>query len=354
MFRCCSCLFLVAAWVATVGSTSAQLPAATGTQQVPSAEELYRRVLPSLVVVEAQRKDGTVIQGSGFLALRDGLAVTAWHVVKNSVRVSVRFADGETFEVSGLIDRDVLRDLAVIRVKTFGRPQLVLRSALPAVGARAYALGSPRGLDFSITEGLISQIQVVGSVRQLQFSSAVSPGSSGGPVIDSEGGVLGVTSWQLRDSQNLNFAVPTDYVLGLDTSLPTTPWNGVVDFVELTVATGGTSPPLTPIPPIQSPQATLDAARTIAVRQEHGSPELGASVEEALLKWGRFTVVAHEAQADLLMTLLPTGARNLWAGKGDKASAVLTARSSMTKVGRQLVDDLRSYVVRTAPKLPAK
>jgi hypothetical protein len=83
---------------------------------------------------------------------------------------------------------------------------------------------------------LISQIQtiedttgleIVKGTRCYQFSCPSSPGNSGGPLVDARGEVLGVVDWQRTDAQNLNFAVPISYVLGLDTTLPTQPWAAV-------------------------------------------------------------------------------------------------------------------------------
>jgi S1-C subfamily serine protease len=100
--------------------------------------------------------------------------------------------------------------------KWCGRPQLTLVGDDPQVGSRAYAIGAPLGLECSITEGLLSQIQHIDNVKQYQFSSPISPGNSGGPLLNVNGQVIGVVPWQVKDGQNLNFAVPSSYILGLD------------------------------------------------------------------------------------------------------------------------------------------
>ena len=202
------------------------LPAPTGTQNGNLAtEELYKRVLPSIMTVVVDKPEGRVM-GTAFL-VKDSLALTAWHVVKDARRAVAKFSDGETFEVSGLVDKDEKRDLALIRVKVFGRPPLALEGTSPAVGSRAYVVGSPRGLEFSISDGLVSQIQTIDGVKQLQFTCPASPGNSGGPLFNEKAQVAGVVSWQVRDGQNLNFAVPISYALGLDTTLPTQPFDSV-------------------------------------------------------------------------------------------------------------------------------
>lgn len=156
-------------------------------------------------------------------------------MIKDAQRVTARFASDEEFDVSGLIDKDEKRDVALIRIKVFGRPSLLLAAADPSVGSKAFIIGSPKGLEFSISDGLISQLQTLDGVKYYQFTCAASPGNSGGPLINAKGEVIGVVSWQVRDGQNLNFAIPSTYVLGLDSSLPTVPW----DHVKRQIATPG-------------------------------------------------------------------------------------------------------------------
>src|SRR5687767_14703791 len=85
--------------------------------QQPDAAAVYKKVLPSVMTIKVKRADGSSSLGTGFLAYKDGLAVTCWHVVKGAVSATAKFSDGEEFDVSGLVDKDEKRDLAVIRVK---------------------------------------------------------------------------------------------------------------------------------------------------------------------------------------------------------------------------------------------
>lgn len=196
-------------------------------------EQIYQKVLPSVMTIQVDTKDGRSIIGSAFLTLKPGLAVTAWHVVKNAKTASAKFSDGELFEVSGLVDKDVLRDLALVRVKVIDRPFLALAATNAPIGARVYVIGAPRGYEFSISDGLVSQIQTVEGFKQYQFSCPASPGNSGGPLVSQNGEVIGVVCWSRIDSQNLNFATPASYAAGLDSTLPTTPWGAVVPPTEL-------------------------------------------------------------------------------------------------------------------------
>jgi S1-C subfamily serine protease len=189
-----------------------------------TADKVYAKSLPSIVTLTVKTPAGDAT-GTGFLALKEGILVTAWHVVSDATKVTARFSTGEEFEVSGLVDRDADRDVALVRLKAAGRPMLTLAPSDPSVGSKAFLIGAPQGLEFSISDGIVSQIQIFDGTKQYQFSCASSRGSSGGPLLDAKGAVLGVCSWQVKDGQNLNFAVPSLYVRGLDASLPTKPWD---------------------------------------------------------------------------------------------------------------------------------
>jgi len=194
-----------------------------------TASQVYKASEPSIMVLTVKSKDGNTYTGTGFVAIKDGLAVTAWHVVHDAVSVTAKFSDGQEFEVPGLVDNDPKRDIALIKVKEFGRTPLVLSQTTPDVGDKAFVIGAPEGLDFTVSDGLVSQIRQQNGVNYYQFSSPASHGNSGGPVLNDIGEVIGVVSFQYTEGQNLNFAVPSTYVLGLDGTLPTQPWSGVKD-----------------------------------------------------------------------------------------------------------------------------
>jgi len=199
--------------------------AQTSTDKRP--EQIYQDALPSIVTLKIETKTGKSGNCTGFLALKDGLAVTSHHCIRNARRVIARFANGEEFATAGLVDQDDTRDIAIIKIKTFGKPLLSVAPVSATVGAKAYAIGAPKGFEFSISDGLLSQIQNVDGYNQYQVSCPLSRGNSGGPVFNAQGTVIGVVSWGRTDGQNLNFATPSTYVLGLDTSLPTQTWESL-------------------------------------------------------------------------------------------------------------------------------
>lgn len=197
------------------------------TQQQKTAEQIYESITPSILTLSVERSHGITAVGTAFLAVGKGVAVTAWHVLKGARSITAKFSDGHQADVAGVIDKDVNLDIALIRIEAGDRPVLPIADSEPKVGARAYVIGSPKGLDFSISDGIISQMPFLGSGKLYQFTCPVSPGNSGGPLLDSSGQVLGVVSWQLRDAQNLNFAVPATTLQGLNQN------KNVVPFTKL-------------------------------------------------------------------------------------------------------------------------
>jgi len=188
---------------------------------------LYQQALPSVVRLEVETEGGRTVVGNAFMAVKDGAAVTACHLLRGAQRATAIFPNGEAFDVSGLIDRDEARNVALIRVKVAERPLLALNTAEPPVGSTVYVIGPPEGLEFGFADGMLSQAQTVDTVRTYQFTSSSPLSRSGGPLLDSSGAVLGVVAIRLQDGLKLNFAIPATYVAGLDSTLPTQPWREV-------------------------------------------------------------------------------------------------------------------------------
>jgi hypothetical protein len=188
-------------------------------------EKLYQKVLPSVMTLEVKSQSGEKFIGSAVLALADDVALTAWHVVADARSVCAVFADGQRVNVTGCIDYDSGRDLALLKLeKRLPQRRAALGRELPSVAARAYVIGSPKGYDFSISDGLISQIRSVQGFLQYQLSCPISPGNSGSPVFNQRGEVIGIASWTKAGAQNLSFAIPTQDFLRLNVLERPTTW----------------------------------------------------------------------------------------------------------------------------------
>lgn len=199
--------------------------APTGSPAVLSSEKLYGKVLPSVMTLEVETQTGEKFVGSAVLALADDVALTAWHVVADARSVWAVFADGQRVRVTGFIDRDDKRDVALLKLeKHVSRQMAVLSRKLQPVAARAYVIGAPKGLDFSISDGLISQTRMVSGVLQYQLSCPISPGNSGSPIFNQRGEVIGIALWTKSDAQNVNFAIPAEEYMRLDISKSPTTW----------------------------------------------------------------------------------------------------------------------------------
>ncbi len=173
--------------------------------QAGSVAAVVATVLPSVVRIEASSGGTTVDTGSGFVIRENGYILTNNHVVAPSDgELSVRFSDGSV-EPATLIGATADYDLAVIKVDWSGLTPLVLGdSDLVRVGDEAIAIGSPLGLDSTVTLGIVSSLHrpvtASGStdgrafIDAIQTDAAINPGNSGGPLLNAQGEVIGINS----------------------------------------------------------------------------------------------------------------------------------------------------------------
>lgn len=190
-----------------------------------SPVELVKRVEPSVVRINAlSETDELEWHGSGFLIDATGLIATNHHVVAGAHKCVAEFASGKSFEVKGYYTMDEKRDIALIQVELPAgefQPLPMIGSA-PAKGEQVLAFGCPYGLDFSTTDGLISAFRSAADIKTmlgadvegewLQTSAPISPGNSGGPLVNMKGEVVGINSMVRSEGQNLNFAVAASEV----------------------------------------------------------------------------------------------------------------------------------------------
>ncbi len=174
-------------------------------------------------------QDALQFGATGFMLTKDGYVVTNFHVVNHAKEAEVTFRDGVTIKARGHLARDHVWDLVVLEIPVNDktkRPELKLAKSLPRKGETIVALGAPRGFSFTASDGIVSGLREGAEMRQIlgdtfetksnhkfiQMTAPISPGNSGGPLINLQGEVVGVNTFCRTDSQNLNFAVAAEHV----------------------------------------------------------------------------------------------------------------------------------------------
>jgi hypothetical protein len=208
----------------------------------PSAralEDVVARAASAVVAIETSTSRGT-----GFFTTAT-LVLTNAHVVGDEGAVTVRLAGGSTYR--GRVERvspDL--DLAVIRVDVAAREVEILQlGSAGAVrpGQEVMAIGSPLGLQNTVTRGIVSALRVSGGVELIQTDAAINPGNSGGPLLDREGRVIGVTTLKLsRGAESLGFAIAIAHAVPLIEGKPVATGAGTTAAPSLAVGlSGGTT-----------------------------------------------------------------------------------------------------------------
>lgn len=209
------------------------------------AATVAREATPAVVTIEVYPEAGEESsQGSGFIVSPDGLVVTNYHVVKGSSFGLVRLPNGSFFVIQGAVRASLplaTQDLIVLKCDGRGLPTLQLgASAEGSEGRNVVAIGSPLGLEATVSTGVVSAIRELRpGVKVIQTTAPVSHGSSGGPLLDSDGRVVGVNSAFLSEGQNLNFAVLVGSVKELLAGLDDASRSDTVALADLERALAG-------------------------------------------------------------------------------------------------------------------
>ena len=193
----------------------------TTTQQEHStteqtAQEIAKRALASTVALNTQDANGeSVGYGSGFF-VRPGYIATNYHVIKQASRIYFKSVGEETtYWIEDIVATDPTHDLALLRVSSLNTPALSLaNSDSVQIGENVYAVGNPRGWEGTVSDGIVSSIRGDGDNKWIQITAPISPGNSGGAVLNSKGEVIGIATsgYQADYAQNLHFAVPSNYL----------------------------------------------------------------------------------------------------------------------------------------------
>lgn len=204
------------------GLTTSSQPLAANSAPKPSppvssndnpGQRIYRRSLPLTCLIVTFRNGKTDSLGSGLLVSVDGLVLTNDHVIEKADNLAVKCGDRES--VAKVIRRGKAPDLALLSTTLNSADSLTLNQTYnqDLVGRDVFVLGNPYGLEGTFSTGVISGLRAIDGVRYIQISAPISPGNSGGPVILSDGTVIGIATMGLKVGQNLNFAIAATEVI---------------------------------------------------------------------------------------------------------------------------------------------
>jgi len=217
------------------------------TLTVLSVTEIAKKV-ESVVYIEVAFGDGKGASGSGFIISPDGRIVTNYHVIDGAASGKVVLNDGTTFTDIKVLGWDKVGDLAIIKVPGTGLPAVTTGNSDAAqIGEAVVAIGSPLGLQNTVSTGIISARRE----GYLQTTAPISHGSSGGALFNMMGEVIGITSTGMEEGANLGFAIPINDVKSLVT-------DHTLTLAQFTAQTSGSVTPSVSVPSLIQPAATTD------------------------------------------------------------------------------------------------
>src|SRR5215203_115814 len=199
--------------------------------------ELVRRIKPSAVAIETYDARGEKLsRASGFFVEVDRI-VTNRHVLEGAYRAEVHSSTGAVFPVKGVLAVDAEGDIALLKIDT-PTPQirpLPLDKTSPQEGESVVVIGNPLGLEGSVTNGIVSAVRDIPTYgRIIQITAPISSGSSGSPVVNMQGQVIGIATLQITGGQSVNFAIPSERISQLQVAQTQT----MSSLADLVLSTG--------------------------------------------------------------------------------------------------------------------
>ena len=186
--------------------------------------KLVNKIRPAVVTIVVYDVNRQVISiGSGFFIDNRGHLITNYHVLDKSFAADVRTLDGKTYPIKLIVAENKSADLVKVLVDIPRQKikAIKVNKTLPKIAEKVLVVGSPMGLEHTVSEGIVSSIRKIPSIGNFfQMSAPISPGSSGSPVINVKGQVIGVATFQFLRGQNLNFAVAGESVMRLKPTGP--------------------------------------------------------------------------------------------------------------------------------------
>lgn len=186
-----------------------------------NSEETTAKLKRAVVIITTSDRQGKpLLQGSGFFISAD-LLVTNLHVIKEAGLIRIQLFDGASRDVQSVVAMSEREDLALLQLKM---PEvnvsiLQLADSAPVLGESILVMSNPRDCRWKLTQGRVGPIwQFKGTGKRIQITASILPGSSGGPVVNEEGRVVGIAAMHMDGSDDLNFVVPVESLRALQVS----------------------------------------------------------------------------------------------------------------------------------------
>jgi S1-C subfamily serine protease len=291
------------------------LPAATPSRSI---EDIVSRAAPAVVLIKSPTSTGT-----GFFVTQD-LLLTNAHVVQSHAFVTVRLASGQSLQ--GRVERTTPDlDLAVVRAVARPDTNQILQLGSASIvrpGQEVIAIGSPLGLQNTVTRGIVSALRNTGGVELIQTDAAINPGNSGGPLLDRDGRVIGVTTLKvMRGAESLGFAVAIAHAVPLIEGRAVPTGLGTPQAPSLQAGSSG-------------PASEADNTRRAGeLRFEQAMQAASQRADQIDEQWKRFN-------NNCLVNPLPGDAQREWFAMRDQAPTFKTPDAWCTSFSR----DLQAYV----------
>ena len=173
--------------------------------------EIAKLLKSSVVYIETFDQNGKETGvASGFIYEQNGKIGTNYHVIKEANSIKVRLSTGQDYDVVNILGYDQNNDVALLKINATGlSPAILGNSDNIETGNKVYAIGNPLGLEYTISDGLISsKSRTIENVNYIQISVPISQGSSGGILVNEQAQVIGITTTSYDHGQNINFAIP--------------------------------------------------------------------------------------------------------------------------------------------------
>lgn len=182
-------------------------------------EQIFEKYNDAVVVITSFDFEGRKSsQGSGVILNDKGYILTNFHIYAGREKLEIKHKDN-VISYSGIVGVNVEKDILVLKIDTGSFPEVKLANKEELkIGQKVFAIGSPLGYENTLSDGLISGFREIGEKNKknyLQITASISPGSSGGAVLNSKGELIGISTMSAEEGQNLNFAIPVEDILGV-------------------------------------------------------------------------------------------------------------------------------------------